>query len=158
MQERGLLTKANQDALFEAGKRIDASARENVDKEGKWHVLLYMDNPAEDRASIWVGPRHIRIYAGKRTPIYNMLPEEPGYKYKHRERRITFYSIEEALDFINSNLCQDSSALPDSINTPAMPKGMSADGFVVICPRCDTKFKKADRCPECGQLIKYPEG
>ncbi len=42
------------------------------------------------------------------------------------------------------------------INTPIPPLGISADGSVVICPRCETKFKRAERCPDCGQLIKYP--
>ncbi|MBE5919943.1 MAG: hypothetical protein E7272_08865 [Pseudobutyrivibrio ruminis] len=43
----------------------------------------------------------------------------------------------------------------NDINIPVEPKGISADGFIVICPRCEGKFKHADRCPDCGQLIKY---
>ena len=27
--------------------------------------------------------------------------------------------------------------------------------IVCTCPNCNTKFIKAPRCPECGQLIKY---
>ena len=157
MEEKGLRTKANQDALLEAGKRIDSSARGNINSEGKWHVLIYEEEPAEDRVTIWVEPRHIRIYGGKNTRVYNKLPDEPTYKYSHKERRIKFDNIDEALDFINNNLCKQVIVAGDSINTPIPPKGLSADGYVVICPRCDTKFKRADRCPECGQLIKYQE-
>ncbi len=43
----------------------------------------------------------------------------------------------------------------DDINIAVEPKGISADGFIVICPRCEGKFKHADRCPDCGQLIKF---
>ena len=157
MEEKGLRTKANQDAFLEAGKKIDSSARGKVDSKGKWHVLLFEDKPAEDRATIWIEPKHIRIYGGKNTRIFNKLPDEPDYKYSHKERRITFYSADEAMEFIEKNLIKQGTKLVDSINTPMLPKGMSAEGFVVICPRCDTKFKRADRCPDCGQLIKYQE-
>ncbi len=157
MEEKGLRTKANQDAFLEAGKRIDSSARGNVNSEGKWHVLIFEDKPAEDRATIWIEPKHIRIYGGKNTRIFNKLPDEPSYKYSHKERRITFHTADEAMDFIEKNLIKQGTKLVDSINTPMPPKGISADGFVVICPRCDSKFKRADRCPDCGQLIKYQE-
>ena len=43
----------------------------------------------------------------------------------------------------------------NDINTPVEPKSISKDGIDVVCPRCEEKFKHADRCPECGQLIKY---
>ena len=135
MEEKGLRTKNNQDAFLKAGKRIDSSARGNVNSEGKWHVLIYEDSPAEDRATIWIEPRHIRIYAGKNTLIFNKLPVEPGYRYSHRERRITFYSAEEAMDFIEKNLIRQGMHSVDSINTPMHPKGMSADKSVIICSR-----------------------
>ena len=45
----------------------------------------------------------------------------------------------------------------DDINVAIEPKDISVDGFVVICPRCEEKFKHADRCPNCGQLIKYAD-
>ena len=157
MEEKGLRTKANQDAIFEASKEIDSSARINYNNKGEWHVLLYHENPAEDRASIWVAPKHIRIYGGSHTRVYGKLPDEPKYRYSHRERRITFYSVEEALDFIYTNLSFINSVSAISINTPISPKGMSTDGFVIICPRCENKFQRAERCPDCGQLIKYEE-
>ena len=43
------------------------------------------------------------------------------------------------------------------INTPMKPKDIKseANGNVIYqCPRCDILFKKAKRCPECGQSIK----
>lgn len=45
----------------------------------------------------------------------------------------------------------------NNINIAVGPKGISADGFIVFCPRCDNKFQKAERCPNCGQLIKYAD-
>lgn len=47
----------------------------------------------------------------------------------------------------------------DSINVPAKPLDIieGNDGEKVVCPNCRTKFKKAMRCPECGQLIQYSE-
>ena len=158
MEEKGLRTKANQDAIFEASKEIDSSARINYNNKGEWHVLLYHENPAEDRASIWVAPRHIRIYGGKHTRIYDKLPDEPKYKYSYKERRITFDSVEETLAFIHNKLHFVNSVSSMSINTPLPPKDMSADGFVIICPKCNNKFQRAERCPDCGQLIKYEEG
>ena len=158
MEERGLFTKENQMALLEAGKRIDSSARENYNGKKEWHVLLFEEKPAEERATIWLKPNHIRIYGGKYTPLFSKLPDEPSYKYSHKERRIAFHKIEDALEFIDSKLCKKEAGLPDSINTPVEPKGLAVDGSVVVCPRCESKFKKADRCPDCGQLIKYPEG
>ncbi len=41
------------------------------------------------------------------------------------------------------------------INTAKVPAGYEAD--LVICPNCEFRFTKADRCPECGQLIAYDE-
>lgn len=39
------------------------------------------------------------------------------------------------------------------INVPREPKGYEGDK--AICPNCNYIFKKAVRCPDCGQLIKY---
>lgn len=43
------------------------------------------------------------------------------------------------------------------INTPMRPKKRfrKSDGSIFyVCPRCDYSFKKNDRCPECGQMVK----
>jgi hypothetical protein len=32
---------------------------------------------------------------------------------------------------------------------------ISGEGTVCTCPKCNIRFIKAPRCPECGQLIKY---
>ena len=157
MENKGLYTKENRSALFDVAKRIDSSARESYNSKKQWYILLYEDKPAENRASIWITSRHIRIYGGKYTPIFSKLPDEPEYKYIYKERRITFYNMDEALDFMKNTLCKRDIEANDSINTPVSPKSVSADGFVVICPRCDAKFKRAERCPECGQLIKYED-
>lgn len=45
----------------------------------------------------------------------------------------------------------------DDINVPMYPKNRikKADGSInCVCGRCETVFKQASRCPECGQLVK----
>lgn len=45
----------------------------------------------------------------------------------------------------------------NDINVPIAPKAIyqNLDGSVSYkCGRCATEFKKANRCPECGQLVK----
>ena len=118
MENKGLYTKENQSILLDTAKRIDSSARENYNWENKWHILLYEDKPAENRASIWITPRHIRIYGGKNTPVFSKLPDEPSYKFIHRERRITFSNMDDALDFMNSELCKSDIGTNDSLNVP----------------------------------------
>lgn len=39
------------------------------------------------------------------------------------------------------------------INVPRKPVNILGD--TVTCPNCSGEFKKAERCPECGQLIDY---
>ena len=154
MKDNGLLTKTNQEALLDAGLKIDSSARVNYNKNGEWHVLIYPENTPRERVTIWLTKTHIRIYAGINTPIFRYFPDDPKNKYPDKERRITFYSMDEALDFINQRLVKNQFS-KKSINTPIAPKDISLDGFVVVCPRCKGKFQRAERCPECGQLILY---
>ncbi|MBE5919941.1 MAG: hypothetical protein E7272_08855 [Pseudobutyrivibrio ruminis] len=102
---------------------------------------------ASDKIYWWIG-KHCPFYMKYESKIDEIDDEE--WKANHDETRIIFYSEKDFFEFVNA--CLDSTA---DINTPMAPKGESADGFVVICPRCDTKFRRAERCPDCGQLIKY---
>ena len=45
----------------------------------------------------------------------------------------------------------------NDINTEKAPALVinSEDIPIIVCPNCDNGFKKAPRCPECGQKIKY---
>lgn len=47
----------------------------------------------------------------------------------------------------------------DSINIPEKPLAIieGSNGEKAVCPNCKMKFKKAMRCPECGQRILYSE-
>ena len=51
---------------------------------------------------------------------------------------------------------KDTSSLVSEINTPMLPRDIIQDNGVVhyICGRCENKFLKAQRCPECGQLVE----
>lgn len=43
------------------------------------------------------------------------------------------------------------------INIPLRPKSSidNANGIMIECPNCQVLFRKAQRCPECGQIIDY---
>lgn len=46
----------------------------------------------------------------------------------------------------------------ENINITKEPKSMVRDSIgntIYVCPNCDSEFRKALRCPECGQLISY---
>ncbi len=65
--------------------------------------------------------------------------------------------IENSLEKICVCLDQGAAPVLHDINTPLKPRNvlLSAEGSVrYICGRCGKSFKKASRCPECGQLIK----
>ncbi len=57
----------------------------------------------------------------------------------------------------NGSIVNVVNAAPDSINSPLRPKNIirKADGTIrYVCGRCKQSFVKAQRCPECGQLVK----
>ncbi len=100
----------------------------------------------------WIGLQsHMYLKYGKIIDKY----DDKRWKAdpEHGETRIKFESTEKFFSFVDE--CLGKTVDNSDINTPLPPKGMSADGFVVICPRCNTKFKCAERCPECGQLMLY---
>ncbi|WP_026527814.1 hypothetical protein [Butyrivibrio sp. VCD2006] len=101
----------------------------------------------------WYIGVHTSLYRKYRTLIEKYEDKEWYEKWGEEETRMVFDEEEKFFEF--SDACFGKTVDNSDINTPLPPKGMSADGFVVICPRCETKFKRADRCPDCGQLIKY---
>lgn len=61
------------------------------------------------------------------------------------------------LSFVSRRLGRQSRMMAQGINYPMEPKRIiqGDDGSVNYqCPTCDLMFKQAERCPECGQLIK----
>ena len=73
--------------------------------------------------------------------------------------KITFdvsVSIDQIKEALYSYRTNSVSNIND-INTPIKPKNIiSGDNGIIryICGRCETSFIKAQRCPECGQLVK----
>lgn len=69
--------------------------------------------------------------------------------------------IEESLkiicDYSDNGSIVNKDVVSSSINTPLRPKNIirKADGTIrFVCGRCAQSFVKAQRCPECGQLVK----
>ena len=153
--------------MLEAAKQFDDTAYTkpwNGKKQrliAKLHYGHDKDPGMAYRTEITNAKEKIYWWIGLQTPMYVKYGriidkyDDKEWKANHDETRIIFYSSEAFFDFVDE--CFGKNVDNSDINTPLEPKGMSADGYVVICPRCDTKFKRADRCPECGQLIKYQE-
>ncbi len=155
--------------ILEAARKFDETAHSKVWKNPKKQRpvadLHYgEESPAKKyRSQIRCAKNSIYWYIGVHTSLASKYGsiieryEDKGWKNKwgDEETRIIFGSGDELFSFVDE--CLGKSVNNSDINTPIEPKEMSADGFVVICPRCDTKFKRAERCPECGQLIKYQE-
>ena len=61
------------------------------------------------------------------------------------------------LSNVSQKLGRKQNASSLSINSPMPPKRiiLNEDNSINYqCPRCDSEFRQAKRCPECGQLIK----
>ncbi len=153
--------------LLDAAKKFDETAYSkswNGKKQrpiAKLHYGNDKDPGMAHRTEITSAKNNIYWWIGVQSPMYikygQIIDKYDDKDWRARwkdETRIIFSSEEEFFSFVDECLSKDNNA---DINTPLPPKGMSADGFVVICPRCDTKFKRAERCPECGQLINYEE-
>lgn len=123
----------------------------NVKDPGKAHRTEITN--AKDRIYWWIGVQS-SMYIKFGTIIDKYDDKEWREKWKV-ETRIIFNSEEAFFEFVDE--CFGKSLDKSDINTPLPPKGVSADGFVIICPKCDIKFKRAARCPDCGQLIQYQE-
>ena len=148
--------------ILNEAKNFDVTAR-SKDWNGNRNRLVarmyfgHGTNPGLDRRSeITVGTDKIYWWIGLHTPLYEKYGElideigDEDWKSKHDETRIIFESLESFFAFTSKCLGK-----VVDINVPATPKALSVDGAVVVCPRCDNKFQRAERCPECGQLIKY---
>jgi hypothetical protein len=86
----------------------------------------------------------IVVRHSKRSPSLKLQ----YHRYEH---------IERVLEAICNCLDGGGKAQPNDINTPMRPKNRmrKADGSIQLtCGRCSTVFIRADRCPECGQLVK----
>ena len=61
------------------------------------------------------------------------------------------------LSFVSRRLGRKPAKTTQDINTPMVPKNKTREDNGTIklqCPRCDSIFVEAPRCPECGQLVK----
>lgn len=61
------------------------------------------------------------------------------------------------LSFVSRRLGRKPAKTTQDINTPMVPKNITREDNGTIrlqCPRCDSIFVEAPRCPSCGQLIK----
>ena len=64
-------------------------------------------------------------------------------------------SLEETIDILMALAGKE--FIVDDINTPIPPDRLEKtdNGMNVWCPKCKNIFSLSERCPECGQLIKY---
>ncbi len=66
-------------------------------------------------------------------------------------------SLKDICDCLD-NSSQGSTGNANGINIPMTPKGIihKSDGTIqCLCGRCGISFVKAERCPECGQLVRF---
>lgn len=149
--------------ILRIAKKIDHSAY-SIPWNGKKqrHVArLYYDNNKDPgtkyRAVITCAKDKIYWWIGVNTAMYDRYKTiidkhaDLAWNLSHPdENRIIFYSIEEFESF-----AEDCFGGVGDINVPLRCNEMTKDGRIVICPNCRMRFKRAQRCPECGQLILY---
>ena len=73
------------------------------------------------------------------------------------EHEVSLLDAHSAVWIMNYSEYKSWHETSNDINTPMKPKDIKTDtnGTVMYqCPRCDILFKKARRCPECGQSVK----
>ncbi len=150
--------------VLEIAKQFDITAYTKSWNGKKQRLLAKLHNGSptdpgtEKRSEITAAKEKIYWWIGLESPVYKnygdiverIADKAWGEKYKGLETRIIFGSLEEFIAFTDECLGK-----VDDINVAIKPKDISLDGSVVICPRCENRFKRAPRCPECGQLIRY---
>ena len=122
--------------LDEINKKYRAISRFNAKGELLFPSFKLVYSRTQDRISY--------IYSTNRELIRS-FPEFIYTSGKEREAKAVY--TEQLFNRLLATIESD-------INTPMEPKVVYENGDVV-CPRCEEKFKHANRCPECGQLIKY---
>ena len=72
----------------------------------------------------------------------------PGHRYFKRIASKVDFSVNPPMSYTDIN-----------INIPLEPEKVFTENNIakVICANCGSKFRKARRCPECGQLQDYKE-
>lgn len=129
------------------------------DKEIMWVYLLYskrakyisleIDNDTVSGIKMSLSgfesikERHYQNYPTLKLRFHN---------YAHIER-----SLKDICDCLD-NPAQGGTSNANGINIPLTPKGIihKSDGTIqCLCGRCGISFIKAERCPECGQLVLY---
>ena len=89
-----------------------------------------------------------------RFPEQQWTPEKSGIVI--REKYVD--DLYDLWDEVYKKFLSDINNAKDDINTAKDPKNMFRDSIgntICVCPNCDSEFRKAPRCPECGQLISY---
>ena len=148
--------------VLEIVKQFDPSAYTKDWNGKKQRPIAFMHYGHEKdpglayRAEITSAKNKFYWWIGLKSPFYQKYAayidpiDDDAWREKYEETRIIFYSAEEFFEFTDKCLEK-----VNDINTAMLPKAISDDGTVVVCPRCEIKFLRAERCPECGQLIKY---
>lgn len=93
----------------------------------------------------------IKVKGGSRL---NVPTDEAGYEY-YSDIKQADYDV--FLSFVSRKLGRKPVIPSLGINEPLEPKKKiyEDDGTIKLqCPRCDSIFANAPRCPNCGQLFK----
>lgn len=96
-------------------------------------------------------------YYGRIAFNGKIAPDNVREYYMDRDMR-SLFAFGEANPiklFLASDPSEDNENL--GINTPRKPGlySKTESGHEVLCPNCESTFRRAQRCPECGQLINY---
>lgn len=84
-------------------------------------------------------------------------PGYPSLKLVYHSYARIKQSLEDICDCLD-NHGQGGTSNANGINIPMAPRGIihKSDGTIqCLCGRCGMSFVKAERCPECGQLVRF---